>query len=342
MAHGSLRDLRDRNQRCDCSHCRDTRAFLEFRDLVAVPARPASISTRGDAAAVLLWVAHELVCQIDRVEEADDQADAGPAARVATTAAVKAAAALEAELSRRQAVRDEAEDIRWAQEVGNDELILLARRFSRSWDRTGPPPVVPTSPEDIEVLVEQMTELAKSLFTLASAVESAEEAESAGELRPQRASGSRPRPAGHQAQGGGNGAGKGKKLSRTEAARAKAEADAAVRQALLPQAPVVLEQQENVIQIGTVVRYDSRSMSGLVRVDGVELPFPTSAMIKSGIVTLSPGQEIECKIVRQGSMMTITEVALSVGARAARLNELEKQAKAAEQSYQIWNQRRPR
>src|SRR5215467_6932651 len=48
----------------------------------------------------------------------------------------KIVASLDAEISRRRARRDEAEDARWAAESDGDELILFAKRLARDWDRS--------------------------------------------------------------------------------------------------------------------------------------------------------------------------------------------------------------
>jgi hypothetical protein len=77
----------------------------------------------------------------------------------------------------------------WAAECGNDDIIMIARRLSRAWDRPRPQVQVPTSPDDVECLIEQVEGYAKTLLTLAAAVERQERfkaAEEAGTLNKKR------------------------------------------------------------------------------------------------------------------------------------------------------------
>jgi hypothetical protein len=114
----------------------------------------------------------------------------------------------------------------------------------------------------------------------------------------------------------------------------------AAKFALLPHLPTVPGQEDPTItQIGVVRRFDSRTMSGVVAFgDALELPFPTGAVIKSGVTTLSVGQSLQCRIARRADgSMVVVEVELSVDARAAKLNELARQAEAAEGRYRLFN-----
>ena len=95
------------------------------------------------------------------------------------SAAARIVESLDRELERRQARKDEAEDKRWAAECGGDEVIMLAKRLERNRDRHSnkePRASVPTSPEDVECLLEEALEDAKSLFLLAEMVEGIEQA----------------------------------------------------------------------------------------------------------------------------------------------------------------------
>jgi hypothetical protein len=90
------------------------------------------------------------------------------------SAAAKISASLRAELQRRQAKKDEVEDAAWEREFGSD-AIMMAKRLARSWDRPDRgPPLVPSTSEDVECLIEELTDYAKSLFSLAEAVERVE------------------------------------------------------------------------------------------------------------------------------------------------------------------------
>jgi hypothetical protein len=143
-----------------------------------------------------------------------------------------------------------------------------------------------------------------------------------------------------------HGDGKSVKLSRTGKWRLEREAELqaqeALRRAALPpgQQPVM----ETLIKFGRVEKYDGRTMSGVISImepiGRIELPFSASAIIRAGITTLAPGQKLECIINKRpdGAMM-VAEIKLSVGERAPRLNEMARQAEAAETNYKLFGRR---
>jgi hypothetical protein len=96
---------------------------------------------------------------------------------------------------------------------------------------------------------------------------------------------------------------------------------------------------------GTVQKYDSRTMSGVVTLGGasarLELSFGMSAIMRAGITTLSPGQSLECHLMKQpDGTVVVAEIKLSVGDRAKALADAERQAQAAEENYRVELMRR--
>lgn len=84
------------------------------------------------------------------------------------------------------------------------------------------------------------------------------------------------------------------------------------------------------MKIGRAEKYDSRAMSGIVSILGasgrIELPFPLSSIMRAGIISLHPGQKLECTIKKRADgAMLVEEIKLSVGERAAALAGLERQ-----------------
>lgn len=268
--------------------------------------------------------------------------------------------ALDKELSRRRARKDAAEDAQWLAELGDDPVALCALKLGRSVDRLATRLGESPSPEWLAMSeMEQdlqrrgLEELADNVSRLATMAErqcDREEDEAGGIVHRARSVGGprsphlllkEPKPKGDNANG------KKPKISRTEQARMAAEAELLAREALRRAAPPPEQQavEETIIKIGTVQRYESRSMSGVVAFGGgpgrLELPFGGSAIMRSGITTLSPGQSIECQITRRpDSGLVVTEIKLSVGERAAVIAELERQAQAAEENYRIELMRR--
>jgi hypothetical protein len=312
--HGDLRDLQSgRTQGCHCSHCAAAKAFVEFRDLAVPPPRPASITTRREAGALLKWIAFQLCAQLDRIEEAEDVAVAAifseKTTPVVASNIAQAASVLQAEKERRQSAKDEAEDLAWAQACSNDDVVMMARKLFRAWGRPAAGVQEIQSPEDVEVLLEQMTEYARTLHGLAESIDRSEgykEAEAAGTLHrrqplvlgpgpPRAAYGASSKPVLDVMAKGGDAGGKGRRLTRTEQPRLDEQAQAAARLAALPQQPALVGQSETtVVMHGTVSRFDSRTYTGLVRIGGVEYPVTASAFFKSGATTLTSGQTLEC------------------------------------------------
>jgi hypothetical protein len=199
-------------------------------------------------------------------------------------------ASLDAELARRRAKRDAEEDARWRAEYPDDPVALLARyleRFANRLHEPSPPGAPKLSDDEREVQGRQLEEMAEQISELAERLESRlhyEDARAAGtpprrpvvigpRARAPHLLGKEPNPNGEN--------GKSKKLSRTEQAQAKAEAELQARQALVRQSqhqPAQPGQEpEGVWRLGSVVRYNTRSMTGIVSfgngVGLVEAPF---------------------------------------------------------------------
>lgn len=69
IPHGDLADIRGgRFADCGCAHCALTKNFLAFRDAIP-PDRPATITTRLEAAQFLRWMAAELIVLVDAAKE---------------------------------------------------------------------------------------------------------------------------------------------------------------------------------------------------------------------------------------------------------------------------------
>jgi hypothetical protein len=84
-------------------------------------------------------------------------------------------AACDAGLADKRARRDEAEEAQWAAECSGDEIIILARRLERAWDRgQKEKPRGFDTPEDAEIAAEEAQEYAETLFALAQAIERSE------------------------------------------------------------------------------------------------------------------------------------------------------------------------
>jgi hypothetical protein len=253
--------------------------------------------------------------------------------------AAQIVASLDAELARRRAKRDAEEDARWRAEYPDDPVAFLARyleRFANRLHEPSPPGALELSDRDREMQRRQLEDIAEQVTELADRLESQfrhEEAVRNGEPR------RRPVVIGPRVRAphllakepnlnGENG--KSKKLSRTEQAQAKAELQA--RQALVRQSqhrPAQPGQEpEGVWRLGSVVRYDTRSMAGIVSfgsgVGPVEAPF--EAMVKSGLVALHPTQKLECHVSeRADGTLAISEIRLSAGERAAAIAERQAQ-----------------
>jgi hypothetical protein len=298
----------------------------------------------------LLWLSSQLVATIDATKD-DVDADDGEQALDPPDPLAASLRAIRAELVRRQ---DEAEDAAWAQQFAGDPEILLAKKLERWWVRlqSGPPSPASQTPEDRECAVEALEDYARALFAIACAIERDERHRAdiaAGiERRPRPptrvrmpdALGLEPRPKSADSNG------KSRKLSRTELHLLKLEEEALSRQAAMraAQSPGQQPQMETLVKIGRVERYDSRSMTGSVAIMGpggrIELPFSMSNIMRAGITSLSPGQELECTIKkRPDGAMLVEEIKLSVGARAAALAELEHRAETAETNYKLFGRR---
>jgi hypothetical protein len=84
--------------------------------------------------------------------------------------------------------------------------------------------------------------------------------------------------------------------------------------------------------------YHHREMSGVAIIAGMlPLEFTSSALIKHfvGPTTLTPGMDIEIRVEKRPTGLTIVELRLSAGARAARLSALEAQSKDAEDRHSL-------
>ncbi len=108
---------------------------------------------------------------------------------------------------------------------------------------------------------------------------------------------------------------------------------------LVPGAP---GQESSVWMHGACVLYNSRSMSGTVGIaGGLHLPFEAGAVIEAGITSLHPSQAIEALVTKRADgSLVVAEIRLSVGERAKKLAELERQSQAAEENYRIELMRR--
>lgn len=272
------------------------------------------------------------------------------------SAAAKLVDVLDREIAKRQARKDAEQDAQWERECA-DDIILLAKRLSRGWDRLQQDPgrprcPSPMSPEDVECMLEETLDYAKALFSIAEGVELEEQRK---EIEPSGAPRRKPVIMGPRVQNiAGLGrdpaaaSAKSKKVSRTEIALQKADAELQARHAFVRRSQQQQGHQpveETIIKIGTVQQYDSRSMSGVVSIGGgpgrLELPFGASEIMRAGITTLSPGQSIECHLTKQSDgSLVIAEIKLSVGERAAAIADLERQAQVAEENYRIELMRR--
>jgi hypothetical protein len=250
--------------------------------------------------------------------------------------------AIRAELVRRQ---DAAQDAAWHAQFDGDPEIVFALQLARSWDRLQSEPLaVSQTPEDRECAIEELEECARQLYAIACAIQQDERHQAdvaAGIVRGPRppARVRMPNTLGREHRLKVNGDGKqSRKLSRTELHLLKLEEEAQSRQAAMRAAQPL--QMETIVKIGRVEKYDSRTMSGSVSIQGpggpIELPFSMSNIMRAGITSLSPGQELECVIKRhpEGTML-VDEIKLSLGARAAALAEQERLAEASEANYRL-------
>ncbi len=74
---------------------------------------------------------------------------------------------------------------------------------------------------------------------------------------------------------------------------------------------------------------------------GLHLPFEAGAVIETGITSLHPSQAIEALVTKRADgSLVVAEIRLSVGERAQKLAELERQSQAAEENYRIELMRR--
>lgn len=235
--------------------------------------------------------------------------------------AAKLVSALDAEIARRLSRKDAAQDAAWEKELAGDEIVLMARRMARDWDRQqkAPRPSVPMSLEDRECMLEETLDYARSLFSLAAAIDQDErrpEAEAAGTLRRTRPvilGGPRIRaaaPAGNDpivvdVLAKSDGPGKAPRKSRTEIWREQQEAERAARQQMLPlrPAPPVLQQTELGWHRGSIVQFDQQAKSGVVRFSGAagftEAAFGPDVALRSGHVNFFPGETVDCRLLRR-------------------------------------------
>jgi hypothetical protein len=255
------------------------------------------------------------------------QIDAASAARIV--------ASLDAELAKRQSKRDAAEDRRWADE-GLDDVILLARRLARHWDRhRAKPKTRPLAavPEDLEFALEEALEQAKSLYALAEAVERAErlreiEASGAPRRRPV-VIGPRVRAAAPSAKAKPtvdilakcDGPTSAPRKSRTEIWREQQQAQAAARQGMLPRPETRPAPPETALGWfrGVVDRFDQQAKSGVVKFVGMagitESAFGPDVALRSGHANFFPGEKVDCRLVKRvdGSVV-IEAVKMASGA----------------------------
>jgi hypothetical protein len=170
---------------------------------------------------------------------------------------------------------------------------LLAKRIARDCDRQSNKPsreLVPTSPEDVECLLEEALEDAKSLFLLAEMVEGIEQAkadEAAGIRRRPKVtmhvkSAAKLLPAAPKLDPAAP-----KPAERT--GRRRSEPALA-----LPGTP----EADGVWKRGQVFSFHPRTWEGSLRAsDGIEYPLAAGALMRSGLVTLVPGMLCEFKVV---------------------------------------------
>jgi hypothetical protein len=96
-----------------------------------LPERPPTIDTKKEAAAFMRWLA----CQVRAAIDAAPAPATPPTPVVVEDVSAKLQAVLRAEIQRRQTIRDEEENARWAMECDSDEDILYARHLARVIDR---------------------------------------------------------------------------------------------------------------------------------------------------------------------------------------------------------------
>jgi hypothetical protein len=211
------------------------------------------------------------------------------------SAAARIVESLDRELERRQARKDEAEDKRWAAECGGDEVIMLAKRLERNRDRhrnKESRASIPTSPEDVECLLEEALENATSLFLLAEMVERDEQGKA------DEAAGIRRRP----------------KVTHHVRRVAKLVPESP-RSKLDPAAPKVVERtgrrrSEPALAMpgtpeaegrwlrGVVATWNARTHEGMIlAADGAEYRLADGVLMRSGLVTLIAGMRAEFRVV---------------------------------------------
>jgi hypothetical protein len=247
-----------------------------------------------------------------------------------------------------QAGRDAEETARWRAET-SDAAILVARMLARDWDRQSKKPVVPESQSDRECAAEAAEERARQLLSLADALDRFEddrEAKANGTLRQRkpvilpprhqpRPPTSKPAPVVDVMQQSGDGGPKTKARSRT-AIWEEQQAQQAQSQLARLVPPSSGAEQSGAWLYGVVQRFDHRTRVGTASLSGLMLPFDGSAVLKSGITTLHPSQQIEALVKkRDDGSYAIAEIRLSAGERAAKIAELEKQANAAEERFKL-------
>jgi hypothetical protein len=205
-----------------------------------------------------------------------------PMASLDPAAVAKILATLDANLAQRQTRRDAAQDAQWAADFDNDEVILFALRLARDFDRRKPGASVPLDRDAVERLESEIVEL----MDLAGHIELLErrrEDEAAGIVRKC-----------------------GKPAIRVKSA-ARLLPEAPKRNPSAPKPPersgrrgeglpplVRPEEDGPFWQRGMVLSFNQRDWSGVIRgSDGREYPLESGCLMRSGLVSLIPGQRTE-------------------------------------------------
>jgi hypothetical protein len=268
-------------------------------------------------------------------------------------AAARIVESLDRELAKRQSAKDKVQDAAWYADFAGDEVIILAKRLARHWDRHRAKPktrpLVPPTPEDVECQNEETLETAKALFSLAEAVERDErhkEIEASGAPRrrpvvlgPQVRAAA---PAGKErivvdVMAKSDGAPAPHRRSRTEAYLEKQAAEAAARQQMLPPVPARPEQVE-FWRRGVVLVFEQRSLLGVVKFAGLdgfsEAAVSPGVFMASGLTVLTPGMTVDCRL-RRNADGSVVVVELRVASGADPSASAAEQAAAMSERFQI-------
>jgi hypothetical protein len=206
------------------------------------------------------------------------------------SAAAKLVSALDAELLRRQAKRDEAQDAAWAEQFAGDELIelmIFVKQLERQWDRTKPGASL--APLDDAVIAE-LEDRAISFYSMAETLEGLEQA------REDEAAGIRRRPKVTHVRSVA-------KLlptaPRPDPAAPKPAERVGRRNGAAPALAMPGTPEADARWVhGVVTTWNPRTHEGMIRAaDGSEYRLADGVLMRSGLVSLIPQMKGEFKIV---------------------------------------------